>query len=258
MDHFPRRALLTAGTLWALTSCASQDSLKSESPADHQASQAPDSASTSSSPVEPGPSSEALPSSSSSSLDHFNPDSIYVLVNKLHPLNPPAWEPSDLVNFGGVLLRAEAANQAEKMLSDATLAGAGFMVKSGYRSYATQEQTYASWVASQGQEMADVASARAGYSEHQTGLALDVGTGTGCDLQPCFRDTAAAIWLAQNSWKYGFILRFPWMQHEITGYWFESWHFRFIGLDQAQSYHQSNATTLEEFWGFSPAPKYSS
>lgn len=198
-------------------------------------------------------SSKAAPSPSSSrSPDLTSPDSLTVLVNKTHPLSPETYAPVDLVPFGGVYLRQEAAQAAEEMFAAASAEGIGITTLSGYRSYETQVGTYNSWVATYGQEQADVASARPGYSEHQTGLALDIGTGGACDLQVCFKDTDAARWAAAHAHEYGFVLRYPWWQHETTGYWYESWHFRYVGREEAAAFHSSGAPTLEDFWGVAP------
>lgn len=182
--------------------------------------------------------------------------SMTVLVNKHNPLSPLTYAPDDLQPFGSVLLRAEAAQAAQRMFADASAAGAPMVALSGYRSYETQQGTYASWAAQYGTDQADVASARPGYSEHQTGLALDIGTGGACDLQPCFKDTAAALWAAENAHRYGFVVRYPWWHHETTGYWYESWHLRYIGLDEATALKESGFETLEDFWGAGPAPTY--
>lgn len=242
---FPRRALLVAGSAWALASCSSRQDVGvsvSESPW----------AGGAGAPVGALPS----PSVTAPSLDHHSPASLAVLVNKHHPLEPLAWAPEDLVDFRGQLLREEVAQAAEEMFVEAAQVGFFLLPLSGYRSFEKQEQTYAGWVASQGQELADTASARPGFSEHQTGLALDVGTGGACDLQVCFGQSPEAAWLAENCHRFGFILRFPWWQHEVTGYWYESWHFRYLGRQQAWAYRESGAASLEEFWGFPPAPSY--
>lgn len=144
------------------------------------------------------------------------------------------------------------------LLEDALTHGVQLSLLSGFRSFETQQGTYSSWVSTYGQEKADTASARPGYSEHQTGLALDFGNGESCDLQVCFADTLQAQWLAENAHRFGFILRFPWGEHEKTGYWYESWHFRYIGQEEAQRYMLQKASCLEDFWGFEPVPRYPS
>lgn len=182
--------------------------------------------------------------------------SITVLVNKYNPLSPLTYAPNDLQPLGPVMLRAEAAQAAHRMFEDAAAAEAPMLALSGYRSYETQQGTYANWAAQYGTDQADVASARPGYSEHQTGLALDIGTGGSCDLQPCFKDTPAALWVAENAHHYGFVVRYPWWHHETTGYWYESWHLRYIGIEEATALQESDFETLEDFWGTGPAPSY--
>ena len=89
---------------------------------------------------------------------------------------------------------------------------------SGYRSYATQTATYDGYVSARGQAAADTASARPGYSEHQTGWAFDIGDGGGaCSFQPCFAEQPAAVWAKANAHRFGFVVRYPWMLHPITG-----------------------------------------
>jgi D-alanyl-D-alanine carboxypeptidase len=224
---------------------------------------------TSSSPGQSAPAPSASgqgdPGSSASSAedsapgDQFRddaPGSVTALVNKAAPLEPLDWAPEDLVGVEGVQLRAEAAGAAEEMIAAAGRDGVGFTLISGYRSYADQERTYSSWVAAQGQEGADTASARPGHSEHQTGLAMDIGENGGCDLQVCFAETASADWVAEHAEEHGFIVRYPWMEHETTGYWYEPWHLRYVGEEAAQAYSASDAASYEEFLGAEAAPDY--
>ncbi|WP_129656406.1 M15 family metallopeptidase [Rothia halotolerans] len=184
------------------------------------------------------------------------PGSTTALVNKAAPLEPLDWAPEDLVGVEGVQLRAEAARAAEEMIAAAGRDGVGFTLISGYRSYADQERTYSSWVSAQGQEGADTASARPGHSEHQTGLAADIGENGGCDLQVCFAETASADWVAEHAEEHGFIVRYPWMEHETTGYWYEPWHLRYVGEEAAEAYAASEAPNYEEFLGAEAAPDY--
>ncbi|MCP3424896.1 D-alanyl-D-alanine carboxypeptidase family protein [Rothia sp. AR01] len=185
-----------------------------------------------------------------------DPASPSVLVNKARPLDPLDWAPHDLVDVAGVQLRAEAAGAAEGMIAAAGADGVDFTLISGYRSYAEQERTYGSWVAAQGQESADNASARPGHSEHQTGLAADIGQRGGCDLQVCFAETDAADWVAEHAAEHGFIVRYPWWEHETTGYWYEPWHLRYVGAETARAYAASGAASYEEFLGAPAAPDY--
>lgn len=187
-----------------------------------------------------------------------SPESLQCLVNKMRPFAQKDWAPSDLVDFEGQQLRAEAAQAARTMMDAAKAEGVTLTVSSAYRSYAVQQQTYQHWVSVNGQKVADQLSARPGYSEHQTGLAIDFSSPEGCRLEECYEDTRAGRWLAKNAPNYGFILRFPKGQQAITGYLFEPWHYRYLGKDLAAQYTVSGAGTLEEFLGTGAAPDYAS
>ena len=255
--EFSRRTMFTAGVSvvtggLVLTACSRPGGgaqAGSPSPSDALAGGPGRSASSDASP-------KVSADTAGSDGDHVSPDSLQVLVNKRNPLSPRDYAPSDLQAFGSVQLRSTAARAAQQMFDAARQSGLPLVTLSGYRSYREQVGTYQHWVNTYGKEQADVASARPGYSEHQTGLALDVGTGSGCDLQVCFRETDAAQWLAEHCTQFGFVLRYPWQQHETTGYWFESWHFRFIGKEQAQAYRDAKASSLEDFWGYPAAATY--
>ncbi|MFF0990349.1 M15 family metallopeptidase [Kocuria nitroreducens] len=188
--------------------------------------------------------------------DLGDPASLAVVVNKQRPLDPQDWAPAALEDVEGHLLRPEAAAAARALLAAARADGVPIRIVSGYRSFAEQSGTYAGWVAQKGREAADTVSARPGHSEHQTGLAMDVGDGSGCDLRVCFDGTAAAAWVAEHGPEHGFVLRYPWGEHGITGYWYEPWHLRYLGPERARELVRSGAATLEEFSGLSPAPDY--
>lgn len=185
-----------------------------------------------------------------------------MLVNKVNPLVPANYEPQDLVTpavpqDGGIVLRTEAAHALEAMFSNAAAAGAPMKLLSGYRSSATQAQLYAQYAASSGTALADTYSARPGYSEHQTGLALDIGTANGvCPVEYCFVETPAAVWAAANAFKFGFILRYQLGHNDVTGYYAESWHYRFVGIALATDMHNKGYATLEEYIGKPAAPAY--
>lgn len=187
-----------------------------------------------------------------------SPESLRCLVNKMRPFAQKDWAPSDLVDFKGQQLRAEAAQAARTMMDAAKAEGVTLTVSSAYRSYTVQQQTYQHWVSVNGQKVADQLSARPGYSEHQTGLAIDFSSPEGCRLEECYEDTRAGRWLAKNAQNYGFILRFPKGQQAVTGYLFEPWHYRYLGKDLTARYVASGANTLEEFLGTGAAPDYAS
>ncbi|MHC5558356.1 M15 family metallopeptidase [Kocuria sp. U4B] len=192
----------------------------------------------------------------SATADLGDPASLAVVVNKRRPLEPRGWAPRDLEQVEGRRLRPEAARAARELLAAARADGVRIVLVSGYRSYDEQAATYAGWVAQQGQAAADTASARPGHSEHQTGLAVDVGEGSGCDLQVCFADTAAAAWVADHAAEHGFVVRYPRGAQAVTGYWYEPWHLRYLGAQRARELVRSGAATLEEFSGLPPAPDY--
>lgn len=178
-----------------------------------------------------------------------DPTSIWVVVNKQHPLQPVSYAPADLVSVGNnQYLRAEAAAALNTMLTDAKAAGYTVTPDSGYRSYSMQVTTYNSEVAAYGQAVADSESARPGYSEHQTGLAIDFGSG-GCNITDCFANTPGGKWVTANAYRYGFILRYPNDLTDVTGYRAEAWHFRYVGVPLAVEMRQEGVRTLEQFFG---------
>ncbi len=174
--------------------------------------------------------------------------SMTVVVNKKHKL-PSDYVP-DLTDVGGGKLRPEAAQALTSLLFKANEAGVPMSVISSYRSYQTQVSTYNKWVNQSGQADADTFSARPGHSEHQTGLAVDLGESgsSACDLETCFGDTAAGIWLANNASSYGFIIRYPLGRDATTGYQYEPWHLRYVGVDAATAIAASGQT-MDVYYG---------
>jgi zinc D-Ala-D-Ala carboxypeptidase len=170
---------------------------------------------------------------------------ILVPLDKDHKLTPDC-APGDLRSVpGGMLMRAEAATALGEMFAAARQEkGYEFYVNSGYRSYQTQVETYNYWVANSGQAQADRSSARPGHSEHQLGTTADVGFGS-CQLE-CLSGTPQAAWIAENSYKYGFIVSYPDGKEHITGYMPEPWHIRYVGKDVAKQVKESGLT-LHEF-----------
>lgn len=213
---------------------------------------------------------EAAPSPSPSTalprqFSLTDPASPWLIVNKHRPLVPAAYAPTDLVRPAvamtvsgeSALLNSTTAAAAEAMFAAAARDGVSMVLASGYRSYATQVATYNSYVAARGQADADTASARPGYSEHQTGWAFDIADGGGvCGFQPCFADQPAAVWAKANGHRFGFVVRYPWMFHPITGYYYEPWHLRYIGVEAATDMAARGIFTLEEYFGVEAAPGY--
>lgn len=188
------------------------------------------------------------------SLDE--PTSIWVVANKARPLQPKDYAPNDLISVGGgQRMRKEAANALVQLFAAAKAQGYTLKPLSGYRSYGTQVSVYNNEVRTNGQTVADTQSARPGTSEHQTGLAIDVGGG-GCGIEDCFGNTPEGKWLAANGYKYGFIIRYPESKMSVTGYRYEPWHIRYIGSALATELHNTGTQTLEEFFNLGPAPKY--
>ncbi|MDE6519110.1 MAG: D-alanyl-D-alanine carboxypeptidase family protein [Ruminococcus sp.] len=135
------------------------------------------------------------------------------------------------------------------LANDAANAGLNIYISSGFRSYETQEQIYNNYVYAYGQETADTFSARPGYSEHQTGLAIDVNT-----IDDSFAGTPEAEWLEEHCVEYGFIIRYPKNKDYITGYKYEPWHIRYVGKTVAQDLRNAAdacgdpTLTLEEYF----------
>lgn len=144
---------------------------------------------------------------------------------------------------------AEARQAFENMKADASKEGIYLNAFSTYRSYWSQNILYWNYVSNYGQDPTDTFSAKPGFSEHQTGLAFDIG---GLDrylwAEEDFKYTDEAKWLKNNSYKYGFILRYPEGKEWKTGYMHESWHFRYIGVDNSINFKDSDLT-LEEYLG---------
>ena len=157
-----------------------------------------------------------------------------IIANKSYPL-PSTYNP------GGLTAATQAA--FNQMKADAAKEGHSLKVASGYRSYSYQKTLYNNYVSQYGKAKADTFSARPGYSEHQTGMAIDVNNASGS-----FTGTPAQKWVAANCWKYGFIIRYPQGKESITGYQYESWHIRYLGNELAKKVYDSGLT-LEEYLG---------
>jgi len=173
-----------------------------------------------------------------------------VLVNKDHPLSPAKYTPS-LVSWKGTgyRMRSDVRSKLSGLFTGAANAGHSIAVVSAYRSYTQQRDLYNYYVQTYGKAYADRISARPGYSEHQTGLAVDVGLASGsCGLAACFGDTAAGKWVAASAYKYGFIIRYPKGHEATTGYTYEPWHLRYVGVALATEMRSKKIPTMEHYY----------
>ncbi|MFB5762386.1 M15 family metallopeptidase [Paenibacillus medicaginis] len=180
-----------------------------------------------------------------------------VIVNKQRSL-PKGYEPSDLVvpdvpfSFDGPHekrhMRKKAAGALKQLFAAAKQDGIKLRAVSGYRSYARQKTIYNNNVKTKGLEYASKVSAVPGMSEHQTGLAIDVSSpSVGNALEQSFGSSKEGKWLAKHAPEYGFVIRYPKGKQDITGYIYEPWHIRYIGIDLAKD-AASKQLTLEEYF----------
>lgn len=117
---------------------------------------------------------------------------------------------------------------------------------SGFRSYNYQNNLYDNEVENYGEEDASKYCAKPGHSEHQTGLAFDIGGDMDHWLEESFGETEEGIWLRENAHRFGFILRYPMGKTFVTGFAYEPWHFRYVGIEHSK-YIYENELTLEEY-----------
>jgi zinc D-Ala-D-Ala carboxypeptidase len=188
-----------------------------------------------------------------------DPSSIWVVVNKTHPVTPSAFRP-DLAIVRGYQVAVPAARPLERLLAAGDRRGLGLKIASAFRSYDYQLHVHAATAAARGEAEADRLSARAGHSEHQTGLAVDLVTPAdpACDFEACFARTPAGRWLARHAVRFGFIVRYQAATSAVTGYAPEPWHLRYVGRPLASELRRTGVATLEEFFGIPggdyPAP----
>lgn len=183
-----------------------------------------------------------------------DPADLSVLVNKDHGISPHDWAPPRLVRpdvatlGGNDRLLPVAARALERLALDVRRAtGHRLVLASGYRSSDYQARLHARYVRSHGKARAERFTARAGHSEHQLGLAADV-TQDGTPFTR-FGETTSGRWVAQNAWRYGFVVRYPAGEEDRTGYEPEPWHLRYVGTSLAAYLHHTGLTTLEEAFG---------
>ena len=179
-----------------------------------------------------------------------NPDDLLVLVNKHNKL-PDDFIAKDIKQIDSkytvsdLFLRKDAKESFEQMCSDAKSIGLFIKAVSAYRNNKYQEKLYNDYVLKNGINNVDTFSARAGYSEHETGLSVDVEGGElGYNL---FHETEEYKWVKENAHKYGFIIRYGKEKEDITGYKYESWHLRYVG-DSVAKYLYKNRISLDEYY----------
>jgi D-alanyl-D-alanine carboxypeptidase len=191
--------------------------------------------------------------------DYSKPNSLWAIVSKDHPISvdyiPSPLKIPDVAtrpdkSIDEQSLRSDVAIPLKKMFDAAASAGHNLMIGSGYRSAAMQKVYFDSLASSVGETTANQSIAVPGESEHQTGLAVDISTlSKACYLDQCFATTSDGLWLADNSYNFGFTLRYPKGSESITGYKYEPWHFRYVGIDLATALHESNLT-LDQAWPY--------
>lgn len=157
-----------------------------------------------------------------------------MIVNKTYTL-PAGYAPGDLL--------PEVKEAFEVMQKAAAAEGLNIYISSGYRSYTRQQTLYNNYVKTDGKELADTYSSRPGHSEHQSGLCFDLNT-----IDDSFGATPESAWLEKHAQEYGFIIRFPKGKDEQTGYQYEPWHLRYLGVEMAQKVY-SSGLSLEEYFG---------
>jgi zinc D-Ala-D-Ala carboxypeptidase len=193
-----------------------------------------------------------------------NVDDVLVLVNKHREL-PSDYIPPDLVipnvpfTFKGFdekkQMRTVAATALEKLFAKAEADGIEIYAQSGYRSYARQKAIFNYNVKRWGEEEANRSSARPGQSEHQSGLAMDItAASVAFSLQQSFGETIEGKWLEDNIAPFGFVIRYPRNREQITGYIYEPWHIRYVGVKAAKEIMEKSIS-IEEYLNFTPETK---
>lgn len=185
-----------------------------------------------------------------------DPASPWVVVNKARPIDR-GYVP-ELTDIRGHLLHPAAAADLTALLAAAEADGVHLTIRSAYRSADYQARVHDGWVAQLGRERAEQVSARPGHSEHQTGLAVDLGSTTRpeCDFSDCFDDTVEGRWLVEHATASGFLIRYTAANREVTGFAPEGWHLRHVGRDLAAHLASAGVDTLEELFGVPGGERY--
>lgn len=189
-----------------------------------------------------------------STLANRDPTRLDVVINKKNPIVPQQYVPNtvtvDCAGQGGITVQVQVRDDLSALCQAAAQAGVPVAASSAYRSFSEQSWTYNYWIQQDGQAAADTYSARPGYSEHQTGYAIDFRVPGGPSLDS-FTGTAQQQWLAANAVTYGFIQRYTVANQSETGFMAESWHYRYVGRTIARAFLASGKLSLESYWGLS-------
>ena len=188
-------------------------------------------------------------------MPHQDPTDVLILVNKQNkaPTVPvtlvkPDVTPTKPSVAENIYMRPEAARALEALFAGAAEDGITLYATSGFRSYATQKAIFDRKAAERGEQATNRSVAKPGYSEHQTGLAMDIEgeTTLGTGLTAAFGESPEGIWVAEHCHEYGFIIRYPEDKTSITGYIYEPWHIRYVGVEAATEITQLGVT-FEEY-----------
>jgi zinc D-Ala-D-Ala carboxypeptidase len=189
-------------------------------------------------------------------------DHLLILITRQYGLSRD-YEPADLAPLSDylprdvtlgypTLIREAIAAPLQQMVEDMRASGLRPFIISGYRSYAAQHIAWSKWVNIEGEERANILSAPPGHSEHQLGTTVDFGSpeladiiGEEMEFHTYFYRTSEGLWLAENAHKYGFTLSYPRQAFDLTGFYYEPWHFRYIGVELATHLHQTGSFLTE-------------
>lgn len=204
----------------------------------------------------PTPSVEPTPTATPEVIDVTSDDSLLRIVNRDHTLAedyvPVNLRSVDVTKSKDVQLREEAAASLEQMFADAEADGIYLKLVDGYRSYKEQRSLYYTYLNSYGKGYVNKIDDIPGASEHQLGLAADLGNYNGaCELQTCFKDYSSYTWLTEHAADYGWIERFPKGKQSVTGIVYSPWHYRYVGVEEAKRIRDSGLT-MEEYYQLVP------
>jgi D-alanyl-D-alanine carboxypeptidase len=200
----------------------------------------------------PSPSASAAAQASQETLDLDSDDSIYRIISSAYPVEQ-SYVPQNLVepdvNMNHTQqVREELAEPLKQLFAAAEKAGISLKLVSGYRSYQLQVSLMNTYTERYGAEFARRIDDHPGASEHQLGLAVDLGDESGkCELSECFVQTSASQWLEDHAYEYGFIERYPEGKESVTGIMYSPWHYRYVGTEQAEKIHASGLS-MEEYY----------